>query len=82
MDIGTVEEPCLNSSEPKMLGTSKPRTSELSDQLLLKAKEELGETDEVREKALEELREWIENHQEKKYKILGNINILRIDCLV
>ena len=48
------------------------RSSELSEALLIKAKEELGETDDFREECLIILREWIENHH-NDYSHLGTV---------
>ncbi len=46
------------------------RSSELSEMLLIKAKEELGETDNIREEGVNLVREWIENHH-NDYSHLG-----------
>ncbi|KAK4028900.1 retinol-binding protein pinta-like isoform X1 [Daphnia magna] len=40
----------------------KSRSSEVSEQLLFKAKEELGETDSIREESLNLIKEWIQSH--------------------
>lgn len=48
------------------------RSSDLSEALLLKAKDELGETDELREEAVIILKEWIETHKHD-YSNLGEI---------
>lgn len=39
------------------------RSSELSESLLLQAREELGETDEAREEGVKAIKEWIKTHK-------------------
>lgn len=59
----------------KELTIEKKRTSELSDEeLLIKAKEELGETDNIREESLILIKEWIKT-QIGDYSNLGNIEM-------
>lgn len=54
----------------KELITEMRRTSELSEELLIKAKEELGETDNIREESLILIKEWIPT-QINDYSNLG-----------
>jgi hypothetical protein len=54
----------------KELTTENRRTSELSEELLIKAKEELGETDNIREESLILIKEWIPT-QINDYSNLG-----------
>jgi hypothetical protein len=54
------------------LTTNKQRSSELSKELFIKAKEELGETDDVREESLSLIKEWIQT-QQNDYSNLGNV---------
>ncbi|XP_046652805.1 retinol-binding protein pinta-like [Daphnia pulicaria] len=58
----------------KELITEMRRTSELSEELLIKAKEELGETDNIREESLILIKEWIPT-QINDYSNLDDLSI-------
>ena len=63
------------------LAVNKRRFSELSETLLIIAKEELGETDNIREECLSLLKEWIQT-QNNDYSNLGNgLEHLSFFCL-
>jgi len=64
----------------KELTIKKGRSSDLSEELLEKAKEELGETNNIREESLILIKEWIQTHN-NDYSNLGNIVIFFICVL-
>lgn len=48
------------------------RSSELTELLLVKAKEELGETEEKKIECVNEIKQWINTQINEEYSVLGN----------
>lgn len=48
------------------------RSSELTELLLVKAREELGETDEKKIECVNEIKQWINTQTNEEYSVLGN----------